>query len=80
MVTEDYNRIESKNCLLAFAKEMAAAREDFLSFKEATSAILAEIRENEKEESYKAILDEVGISKEDADDMIAAYQEEVSNG
>jgi hypothetical protein len=80
MATKDYNRAESKKSLLDFSKEMAAAWEDFLTFKDAVSVMLEDIRENETEESYKAIVNEVGFSKEDADAMIAAYQEDVSNG
>lgn len=59
---------------------MVEVWQNFLVVWETVSAILAEIRESETEESYKAILDEAGISKEDANTMIAQYEEEVSNG
>jgi hypothetical protein len=76
-----YDSNEAKEVLLGFVKDMVEAWEDFLINKETVSALLEEIKDNETtEESYKAIVEEIGFSVEDADSMIAAYQEEVSNG
>jgi len=75
-----YDNNEAKEVLLGFVKDMTEAWEDFLINKETVSALLEEIRDNETEESYKAIVEKIGFSVEDADSMIAVYREEVSNG
>jgi hypothetical protein len=80
MATGIYDSKEAKEVLLDFVRDMVEVWQNFLVVWETVSAILAEIRESETEESYKAILDEAGISKEDANTMIAQYEEEVSNG
>jgi hypothetical protein len=80
MANEDYNFEESKETLLVFMKDMVEAWEDFLINKEAVSSLLEEIKANETDEAYKSKLSGIGISIEDADEMIAAYQEELSNG
>jgi hypothetical protein len=80
VVDKYYNREEAKETLLVFIKDMTEAWEDFLINKETVSALLEDSRDNETAESYKAMLAEIGISKEDADTMIAQYKEEVSHG
>jgi hypothetical protein len=75
MTTEDYNRAESKECLIDFLEEMAAAWEDFLTFEDAALAMLEDIWENETEKSFKAILKEIGFSGEDADAITARCKE-----
>jgi hypothetical protein len=76
----NYNSKEAQEVLRDFVKDMAEAWEDFLINKETVSALLEEIRDNETEGSYKAIVEEIGFQVEDTNAMIAAYQEEVSGG
>ena len=80
MIDKNYSSKEAKETLLMFAKDMADAWEDFLINQETVSALLEEIRENETEESYKAICEEMGWSVEAAETMIATYREEANNG
>jgi hypothetical protein len=80
MANKNYNSSEAKDTLLCYLKNMTEAWEDFLINKETVSAILVDIKAHETEESYNAILTAIGFSVKDADDMIAAYREEVNNG
>jgi hypothetical protein len=80
MANENYNNSDTKEALHIFTKDMVEAWEDFLINKETVSALLEDARNNETEESYKAILNEVGINKEAADAMITEYEEALLNG
>jgi hypothetical protein len=80
MKDKNYNSNESEEILLGFVKDMIDAWNHFLIMKETVSAILEEVRDEETEESYKAIVEGIGFKVEDADAMIAAYQREVSDG
>lgn len=80
MANEHYDSEDAKDALRQFTGEMIESWKDFLTGKETVSAILREIRENETEKSYTAIVNEIGFSREDADVMIAAYQEEITDG
>jgi predicted phosphoadenosine phosphosulfate sulfurtransferase len=80
MKDEDYDREENKKYLLSFVKDMAEAWEDFLTNKDAVCAFLMGIRDNDTKEAYEAIVKEAGFQVEEAEAMIAEYQEEESNG
>ncbi|MDR1252805.1 MAG: hypothetical protein LBK62_11680 [Treponema sp.] len=68
-----YNYEETEEELLRTAKTMLLAQEEL-------AALLEDVRDNETEEAFQAVLSKFKLDRKTVDIMIAAYQKEVSNG